>query len=389
MRIHLAIVSDQILANLIPILMERPGKVYLACSNQMAEKRLDRRFTKLLKDQGMAVEVCGGAPEVGLRDIHDYALALASDIERAHPGAELVLNATGGTKLMALGFVEVFRGIAHRIIYTDTQHRRIELLPDAHGAVSDPVPMENALDVPLYLAAQGFRYSRASSDDSSWIERAAARKAVCKYLGKNAARIQDFIGALNGLADQALAGAEQLVAPRQSFRDAPWGRWAEAMDELVKAGMLRWEQGKPELDFVNAETARFLHGGWLEEYAWHIVRDEGVFDVRVGTEGVWEDTRRSRNEFDVLACHGNQLLFIECKTLKHGADQDNDSDLIYKLDSLSQDARGLFGATWLVSAREPSEVLHERARQARIKLMGPNGLPKLREAVQAWMRGEL
>ena len=44
MKIHVAIVSDQILANLIPALMDRPDKVVLVATNDMAAKRLDRRL---------------------------------------------------------------------------------------------------------------------------------------------------------------------------------------------------------------------------------------------------------------------------------------------------------------------------------------------------------
>jgi Card1-like, endonuclease domain len=92
------------------------------------------------------------------------------------------------------------------------------------------------------------------------------------------------------------------------------------------------------------------------------------------------------NEFDVLATERNQLLFVECKTLRHR--EENDNMLAYKVDSLGQDARGLFGATWLVTAREPSSVLHERARQARIRIFGPSDLRHLREHVLAWLEGK-
>jgi Card1-like, endonuclease domain len=75
---------------------------------------------------------------------------------------------------------------------------------------------------------------------------------------------------------------------------------------------------------------------------------------------------------------------MECKTLRHR--EENDNDLTYKVDSLGQDARGLFGETWLLTAREPSDVLRERARQGRITLLGPTELPRLRERVRMWMR---
>jgi hypothetical protein len=50
--------------------------------------------------------------------------------------------------------------------------------------------------------------------------------------------------------------------------------------------------------------------------------------------------------------------------------------------------RGLFGDTWLLSARKPSDVLTERVRRARIRLIGPEDLAHLREIVHAWLAGD-
>jgi hypothetical protein len=384
LKIHVAIVSDQTLANLIPALMDRPDKVYLVCSSTMAERGLGRRLARLLGRETIDWEVVENAPDAGMRAIHEFALDLAARIDQEHPGAEIVFNVTGGNKLMAMGFVEVFRGIAERIIYTDTAHQRIEILPNAQGAVPDPVPMHDVLDVPQYLAAQGFMYANAVSDDIDWRERAVARKAASKYLGRNAAELQSLIGALNALADQALAGGETLIAPKQSLTAVPRGNWKQALEHLVKYRVLVWQPESRDIEFPDAELARFLHGGWLEEYAWHIIKDERISDVRLGVRGRWEVGAQNENEFDVLATHRNQLLFMECKTLRHR--EENDNHLAYKVDSLGQDVRGLFGETWLLTAREPSTVLHERARQARITLLGPAELSNLRDRVRAWMR---
>jgi hypothetical protein len=343
-----------------------------------------------LKREAITVEIQHGAPDVGLRRIHEFALELVEKIKTAHADAEIVLNATGGTKLMAMGFVDMFRGEATRILYTDTAHRRIEILPEAKQQATEPESMRDVLDVPTYLAAQGFRFSVAVSDDPAWRERVAQRKAACKYLGRHASTLQDFVGAINALADQALertpdTDEERLREPRQLLRNTPWGDWAKALGELAKAKLIDWRDGQAEIEFADVASAQLLRGGWLEEYAWHIVKDERVFDARMGVTGGWANMRKGTNEFDVLACNGNQLLFIECKTLRFR--DGNDNDIGYKVDSLGQDARGLFGQTWLLSAREPSQVLNERARQAGIRVIGPQALPKFKDIVREWMGG--
>ena len=392
MKIHIVLVSDQVLANLIPILMEKPDRVMLVVTPRMATRRMDRRLLALLAKKGITAQVFPDAPDVGSRAIQQFANALVSQIVDTHAEAEIVLNATGGTKLMSLGFVEVFRGIASQILYTDTAHRRIEYLPNEDAVTPDPMPMPDVLDVPDYLTAQGFRFRCAASDDATWIDRAKGRKAICKFLGRNIGEpsLQHFVGQMNRLADCALEPGpgryeEVLATPQQAFDQPPRGIWAKALSELARTGLIAWQDRELAFSFTDAGAARFVRGGWLEEYAWHIVKDAGAFDTRLGVEGVWEDTKKTTNEFDVVACHVNQLLFIECKTLRYR--EGNENQIAYKLGSLSQDVRGLFGKTWLLSAREPSDALVERVRQARIRLIGPNELANLRDAVRDWISG--
>lgn len=391
MKVHVCIVSDQVLANLIPALMDRPDKVWLASSRDMTGRKLDQRLKKLLEHEGITVEIRTDAPDAGMAAIHEFALNLAGEIEKALPDAEVTLNATGGTKLMAMGFVEIFRGIAQAIIYTDTRHRCIERLPDGTRASYPSVPMTNVLDVPRYLAAQGFITRRILSDQQGWQDAANARKAAAKYLGRHAENLGPFIGIINALAGKALqrdpdSRIETLATPRQDFHETPRGEWANALRELGKAGLVGWQEGSREIIFIDAARTQFIRGGWLEEYAWHIVHDEKPCDARLSVTVTMDDANNSENEFDVLATHCNQLLFIECKTLNFNR-AENDNELAYKLDSLGKLARGLFGETWLLSARNPTPVLAERAKINRIRLIGPAELPKLREAVQAWMRG--
>lgn len=387
MKIHIAIVSDQTLANLIPALMERPDKVYLVCSSEMSNRKLDRRLARLLRREAIAVEIRQGAPDVDLRKIHDFAWALAGEIGETHPHAEIVLNATGGTKLMAMGFVDMFRKGAVRIIYTDTAHRRIENLEAGDPLTAEPVAMTDVLDVPTYLAAQGFRFVEATSDDPLWRENVSRRKAVSKYLGKHSARLGAFIGAINWAANDALGNGAELVHPVQKLKRVE-KTWTEVFGQMTNAGIIQWsEEHRKTIVFADSESARFVRGGWLEEYAWHIVNDAGMHDARMGVTGTWENTRKGSNEFDVLACNGNQLLHIECKTLRFH--EENESEVAYKVDSLGNDVRGLFGETWLLSARQPTPVLSERAKQARIKLIDPGSLPKLKEHVQNWKGNDI
>lgn len=390
--LQVVLVSDQTLANLIPALMERPDTVVLVCSDAMAKKGQHIHLQTLLNRKAIATRIETGAPDTGLGHIHEYALALADRLDQEYPGVGITLNATGGTKLMAMGFIEAFRPVATRILYTDTAHRRLESLPIAQETVPPPQAMTDVLNVPDYLAAQNFRFIAAVSDDPEWCERATKRKAVCKYLGRNAGKLGDFIGMVNGLANRALEKipgtyAERLAQPTQLLHGRAWGPWAEALGQLTQAGLVDWQEEGTRITFADVEEAQFLRGGWLEEYAWHTVRDAGLFDTRMGVTGHWHKNTETRNEFDVLATHLNQILFIECKTLRFMEGQNTDTALVYKMDSLGQDVRGLFGETWLLTARNPTDELLGRARNARLRIIGPDDLPRLRDIVRKWKDG--
>jgi len=387
MKIHVAIVSDQILANLIPALMERPDKVVLAASPEMIMRGQDKRLAEALKRAGISCELLDSAPDVDIRNIHKYAQCLRDLLVEQYVDAQIVLNATGGTKPMSLGFVEVFRGKASRIIYTDTRHRRIEALPNGDADIPDPEPMRDVLDVTAYLAAQGLQVLSSASDAPDFLERMPGRKYVARYLAENATRLESFFRTMNAIADRALDKDGNLVAPTQALNYPPHPKsiMTEALNELAKAKCIGWTEGESNIYFIDAERTQFVRGGWLEEYAFHVVRSANPFDAMMGVRVCMEGGERTQNEFDVLSCYGNQLLFIECKALKFVEGQ-NDNELAYKLKSLGDAARGLFGETWLLSAQPPSATLKERARQARFKLIGPEELPKLRNAVLHWMK---
>lgn len=381
MHIHLCVVSGQVLPNLIPVLQEGPNQVILLSSDKMRERV--EPLARPIRAQGIPVTIRDGLPDHGLEAIYEFVLRLQEDIARDHPGAEITLNVTGGNKLMALGLYNFCQD--YRVLYTDTDYRRIEILPGP-GKGPDEIPMENVLTVRAYLEAQGFQCRRIRSRSEDWLEKAAQRKGLVKRLAVKARDLGNFIGILNKSAAQALNDTgTALERPEQDMHWTPRGEAAEILKELNQRDLLAWKPGTGEIVFQDLEITRFLSGLWLEEYVYHILKDNGVFDVALGVEGQWLNGRGGKNEFDVLATHGNQLLFVECKTLTHH--YEGDSDIAYKLEALGKDAGGLFGLSWLVTAREPTSNLLDHARRAHFEVIGPDALGRLRERVRAWVAG--
>lgn len=384
--LHVCLVSEQVPANLIPLLQDPPDEAHLVVSEPM--RPVAERMKRIIEGRDCAVVLHGGAPSVSLNDVIEYATELIAELRTRQPNASIILNATGGTKLMALGFVEVFRDLDNQleIIYTDTTHQHIEyLVPREKRAQA----FGQVLDIPTYLAAYGVTFRSARSDDAAWGALANQRKAATKHLGMHAKALGSFIGTLNSLAQAALdETGESLRASMQRFNQPPGREWRTALTTLQAGQVLAYDPSSHAIIFKDAESARYAGGLWLEEYVCHMLADQGPHDIRLGVVGTWEGDRRrpARNEFDLIAVHGNRMLVVECKTLRFGRDDRRDSDVLYKLESLGRTAGGLFTERWLISARKVSDDLRERARSQHIALFDTARLPDLRKALLDWMK---
>lgn len=386
MNLHICLISDQILPNYIPALMDKPDQVHLVSSVYMVNKGVAGRLERMLQQQGIATVLHTGMPDASIAAIRNYAMQLLEQV--AELSADVItLNITGGNKLMTLGMWEAFGGVADRIIYTDTQHQRIEYLHNETQLL-----IEAVLDIPQYLMAQGAKYLRAASDDAVWVTRANKRKAVSKYLAVEADRLGGFIGKLNWMVSQALSrDGESLEQPGQQLDNGrpDWylGRsWREALLKLVNADLLEWD-GDRLVTFPDVDCARYLGGFWLEEYVFHVAREVRAQHVACGVEINWEVSRNSRNELDIILVHDNRMLVIECKTLRLGRDTQKDSDIVYKISDLGDELRGLFGDTWLVNARQSDSSMRARAKSRGITLIAPEDLRQLRQQILRWMEG--
>jgi len=387
--IHLCLVSERPLANLIPILQYRPDYVALGISATMRRKGGD--FRKLLESLDYASEhiLDFEVPEQGIEAIREAALNIENALQSRFPGCRIAYNATGGTKLMALAFAELLRGGDNRMFYTDTAQDRIELIyPEPGGEAMRPV-----LGIEVYLRAHGKRLRRAASDDPGWRDRANARKPLSKWLASRAEDLAHWFGVLNTLATLALDQGQRRGSPpsiaraEQKFPSSPRGLWLEALEKANQHGCCQWDRAHPgTVYFHDAEGAEYLAGRWLEEYVWHVVADAEPEEVQAGVEFT-DMARRGeevRNELDCVAAHRNRLLLIECKTGKLGQHGDKDAGIVYKLDSIAHDM-GLFQQRLLVSARALDEATRARAKAEDFAIVEAAGLRQLRETVKNWM----
>ena len=380
-KIHICLVSAQLLANIIPILMDRPSIVILISTKTMEDNGILKRFKQILDSANIKYDVYPDMPSTDMPKIYDFALETSEDIQDKYSDFHLILNATCGTKLMSQGFIEVMDKDAD-IIYTDTQHKRLEYLGNIK---KEAIGLKNVLDIQTYFKAYGAKYKRSESDDENWINLINSRKKVTKYLGQNIESIQGLISNLNYLVNEhALAEDGLLVKPIQYLNTKPRKEWCAALKKLNDAGLLKWEKGT-EITFIDEDKVRYLSGIWLEEYVYHIAKDESPNDIKSGVKISWENSQKTHNEFDLVVVHNNRMLIIECKTMRYGENIQKDTDILYKIDSLGNELKGLYGSLWLVNAQESHANMQDRAKDRNITIIEPSNLKNLRDNIRKWM----
>jgi cell division protein FtsB len=374
--------------------MDKPDKVILVATKTMMDNGMVKRFQDILKTHAIKHQLYEAMPSTNMPDIYEYALTTSENIQNEHSGAELILNATCGTKLMSQGFIEVMEDDA-KIIYTDTQHNKLEYL----GKNKKSIKLKSVLNIEDYFQANGAKYHQSLNDKENFEKDIAARKAITKYIAQNSEILQSLIRNLNGLVHGSVKekGAlrkinrreYELSRPTQYLKKQPQGERQELLKMLTKNKFIKWKNGEKskEITFLGINKALYIAGGWLEEYVYHIVKDEKPDHVKSGVKISWMQSTKTHNELDLVAVHNNRMLIIECKTSTFGGLlKEKDANILYKIDSLGEDLKGLYGKVWLVSAQNTKPEMRDRAKDRNIKIIETSNLKNLRQEIKNWMQ---
>lgn len=372
MSVMLCLVSRQTLQNLLPILHYRPQRVFFLSTREEDASRI--ALEQVVRDLGI---VCEPPLYVDAYDPTGVAAVCAQLRDRLH-GEQLIVNLTGGTKVMSLATYRIFSQASCEIIYTDTPNARLLKL---HPESSQPEPLRAALDIPMYLRANG--HLTSLRPQPVW----GAYPHLSAFIGTQMAAVSPLLWSLRSHLGQGDNLHVRLPFLRQrgkglgTLRGRPLLSLSEEAKRVLELGKeagliqrLRITSEFVELTLTDSAARAYFCGGWLEEYVEGVGRQEGFDHMARGVSLRWPDRPgEEKDELDVVILHRYRLHVLSCKT---GAYKDH----IYELESLGKRAGGLFASATLVISDERRSVsshLRSRFQELRLRLWAAEDLPTL------------
>lgn len=368
-HVHVCLVSGQPMPNVTSALQLQPDHVELLYTKDTIEQGL--RLEDFLKSHGMTVRGTEILP-FDMQAVMDSCKILLDEYAQNR----ISVNITGGTKLAALGVFQVFFAAGKELYYIDTHNHTLICLA--------PEKREDAIDITMpifdYLDIHGFRSESHTSDLSPVIQ----RQPVTQFLAELAIRKPKLIGMLNGsfgkerdVHDLHYPFNLQLRQTRE-FNGLAMLLTKHAVAQQITGGIM-----VPDI-----ATAQYLRGFWFEEYVYLAASSVPGAEVKLNVIGRWETRRKEepKNEFDVMVGAGNRVMYISCKSSnvdRNGVGR----DYLYELDSLGDNALGLFGKKILASARPIRDsYIHARAASMKIEIIDGEKIRTIPQRIQQWLK---
>jgi len=411
--IHINLISDQLLPN---IILTFTDNLCHGCVLVFGDDSLHHKgeiLTRIYNGREIPVLYRSeGTSSHRLTQLKKQANQLLEWLSLHHADKHWILNATCGTKPMALAFVNAFNhfnnvhpesakeGIPQALIlYTDSQNRELPILNDG---VDHSWQWRSVMTLPEILEANGFEYSDYINHEND--HDIHGRTALTHRISKsfNAPQGNSLQGALQHAATTAFK--QFATCPTQSLPISVINNFTILGRHLVQAGMIEWDEQTQDITFLSEDACRYLSGRWLEELTYLIAKECGFKHVAMSVAGKWQTTalhsgseQGKNNEFDVLICHNNQLLTIECKAKNFGNTtgyeasnpgtteyETSNQDTVLKLESLSRKLGGLFGERLLVSSHKVPDAMEQRLKDNHIDLCQSAGTQEINASLRTF-----
>lgn len=325
-HIHVCLVSDQPIPNILGIHHFRPDELLFITTEEMERKRKVASILDALNTTGLDYRNKAGkviVKEDSILDCHKKLEGWIQDKE----DSEFVVNLTCGTKIMSIAAYEYFKDYSSQMIYVPIPKNEF-IVPFPKKSPGKVVPLDLRLDVIGYLTAYGLRVLNVRKLASNHAE-AQQRKSLSEWIVRSYDKIKPLLERLSEKLRRHRDDKEEL-----EFTTSYEPKRSEE-EELLKRMGFSHSEDRYKKTFSQSEVI-YITGGWLEEFCYNEVlkyKGKGLDDVALGI--IPQNAHGRNNEFDVMFTKDNALYTVECKSL----DQKDDvkTEALYKIAALQRD----------------------------------------------------
>lgn len=370
MTVHVCLVSAQAAPNLLPVLDPelRPEEVVLLVSEKM--NKVANALYAVLSELGVKAEIVPLSDEHSDHVIEETLLQIASKRDRQ----EILLNLTGGTKLMALVAQTVAQAANWRSFYVDVDTDAIVWLDRTPGK-----KLAEQLRLRHYLKSYGFELLDSPVRPQITRDQRDLMQTLITQIGS----LEKPLTQLNWLTQQAEDKKQlKITMDAQQTNDYSLGA---LLRHFAEADLLQVNGNT--ISYADETARNFVKGGWLELYTYSCVVDvtgeTGIRDKAANLTVIGDGVK---NEMDIAMMARNRLFVIECKTARMDRPQaPKANDTLFKLSEICRRVGGLGTKGMLASYRPVADSERKLARALNIELVCEQNLNDLPSRIKSWV----
>ena len=311
-NVLVSLVSDQTIPNVLFIreMENEPGKdirKYLFISTKkMEEKKKTNCIIQGSHIDNSQTEII----EVVEDSIEDVESKLGKWFEKDISNEDnIIVNLTGGTKIMSIGVYDFFKERKSTIYYLPIGKNIYEqIFPSVKHREHE---LNFRISLKDYLISYGIDIK--SKDIHGTLKDKEYTEHFCRKF-------------LNNEIDM------KVIAQLRKERN----KKKILLDEKAKTFLDKIKFDTKKEGILSKKEINYLTGGWFEEYAYNLVRKHlPLNDDKIGLS-VQISNANTQNEFDIMFVYENVLYVIECKTELRDNGRNLLNDTLYKLSALKK-----------------------------------------------------
>lgn len=288
---------------------------------------------------------------------------------------ELILNFTGGTKIMSVACLDLFRKYDKKAIYINSEDNKI-LRFSKNKTLLFPLTTKIKPSEYLALMGQDIKIKNELKND----EYEDLKNTTTDLLSKHFSILGNFLLAFAKDTNRQ----KENSYPNDFFYTAKGkanGTFIKFNKNIVEFNLMIENNLLLNVKTKKLEYIEYLRGKWFEDACYNKIKSLNLFDsieknLELDFKDDTIDDDFSKNEFDIIAMKGIYPYLFECKS---GAIKSNDID---KLISMRKKYLGRYSSIIFITFFDPNPLIKERLFENKIPLIQYNNLENLIEITQ-------